>query len=151
MTGYELEDELISRTETNLRAIEKLHKQGVTVYEVTQLINSLLGLLVYPREAFLKRIPRISREAMIKIGWPLPVERIGQFPDLRELVIKLRNGIAHCNIEFTTNGCEIEGIEFKNFAMQDVDKMNPLWIGVYKIAQLRLFVDMFLPCINSKH
>jgi len=107
--------------------------------------------LVYPREAFLKRIPKTSREAMIERGWPLPVERIGQVPDLRELVIKLRNGIAHCNIEFKTNGCEIEGIEFKNFAMQDVNKVNPLWIGVYKVDQLRRFVDMFLALINRKH
>lgn len=88
---------------------------------------------------------------MINGGWPLPIEQIGQIPDLRELVKKLRNGVAHCNIKFTTSGNNIEGIEFKNFALQDKYKTNPLWIGVYRVDQLRRFVDMFLACISKKH
>jgi len=151
MTGYELEDELISRTETNLRAIEKLHKQGVTVYEVTQLINSLLGLLVFPRETFLKQIPIISRNSMIKEDWPLPDEQISQVQYLRELVRNMRNAVAHFNIELITHGNEIEGIIFKDYALQDKDKTNPLWIGVYRVDQVRRFVDKFLASISKKH
>jgi len=144
MTGYELEDEFILRTEKNLRTIENLHAQGENVYEVTQLINSLLGLLVFPREVFLNHIPRISRETMIRRGWPLPLEPVGQVRDLRELVIKLRNGIAHCNIKFMTSGKVIEGIEFKYYPMRAVDKTNPAWIGVYRVDQLRQFVNFLL-------
>ena len=149
MTGYELEDEFISRTEKNLRTIEKLSRQGESVYEVTQLINSLLGLLVFPREVFLDNIPRISRENMEKEGWPLPDERIGQVRHLRELVKNLRNGVAHCNIELITNGSEIDGIQFKNYDLRDKEKTNPLWIGIYRLDQLRRFVDMFLSRISK--
>jgi hypothetical protein len=79
MSDYKLEDEFISRTEKNLRAVEKLSQDGESVYEVTQLINSLLGLLVYPRERFFETIPEITWETMIKQGWPLPDEEISQF------------------------------------------------------------------------
>ena len=146
-----MEDEFILRTELNLRAIEKLSAQGESVYEVTQLINSLLGLLVYPREVFFNNIPRITRETMIEEGWPLPDEQIAQIQDLKTLVKNMRNAVAHFNIELINNGNAIEGLKFKNYAQDDKERAKPLWIGVYKLAPLKRFVDMFLDRIsNSK-
>lgn len=46
------------RTLKNLAVIKKHHETGdVEVYEVTQLINSALGLVVMPRKRFLNEIP----------------------------------------------------------------------------------------------
>ena len=149
MTSYELEDEFISRTEKNLRAIEKLSQKGESVYEVTQLINSLLGLLVYPKENFFEEIPEITRETMIKQGWPLPDEEISQIQNLRELVKNMRNAVAHINIEFTTEKNEIEGIRFENYGTRDEGRKKPLWIGVYRLEHLKKFVNMFLARISK--
>lgn len=149
MTGYELEDEFISRTEKNLRAIENLRQEGESVYEVTQLINSLLGLLVYPRERFFETIPDITQETMIKEGWPLPYEENSQIQHLRELVINMRNAVAHFNIEFIAVKNEIKGIRFKNYGTRDMNRINPLWIGEYRLEPLKRFVDMFLARISK--
>lgn len=149
MSNYKLEDEFISRTEKNLRAIEKLSREGESVYEVTQLINSLLGLLVYPKENFFEEIPEITRETMIKQGWPLPDEEISQIQNLRELVKNMRNAVAHINIEFSANKNEIEGIRFKKYAIHDKDRENPRWIGVYKLEPLKKFVNMFLARLSK--
>lgn len=47
------------RTLVNLRQIESLSESGYEAYEVTQLINSLLGLLIFPKERFHESIPEI--------------------------------------------------------------------------------------------
>jgi hypothetical protein len=149
MSGYELEDEFISRTEKNLRAIEKLSQKGESVYEVTQLINSLLGLLVYPRENFFDEIPEITREAMIKQGWPLPDEEISQIQNLRKLVKNMRNAVAHFDIEFIADNNEIVGIRFKNEGALDEGSKTQPWIGEYRLEALKSFVDMFLDHISK--
>ena len=149
MTGYELEDEFISRTEKNLRAIEKLKKEGENVYEVTQFINSLLGLLVYPRERFFETIPDITQETMIKEEWPLPLGENAQVSGLKELIRYMRNAVAHFNIEFITDKNEIECIRFKNYPLRSRDRERPLWIGEYRLESLKRFVDMFLALISK--
>ena len=68
------------RTRTNLRALERLRAQGHEVFEVTQLINSMLGLLVFPREEFVGRIPRIPLADLSTQGWPVPKGRRGFAP-----------------------------------------------------------------------
>jgi hypothetical protein len=90
------------RTQVNLRAVESLRAEGREVFEVTQLINSMLGLLVFPREDFVAKIPKISLELLQTRAWPVPKMRPGfaQAADLAELVRYLRNAISHFNIEF---------------------------------------------------
>ena len=149
MSDYKLEEEFISRTEKNLRAIEKLSQDGESVYEVTQLINSLLGLLVYPRENFFDEIPEITRETMIKQRWPLPDEEISQIQNLRKLVKNMRNAVAHLNIEFIADNNEIVGIRFKNYCPCYKDREKPLWIGVYRLEPLKKFVNMLLARISK--
>ncbi|HAF48226.1 MAG TPA: hypothetical protein DCL08_03165 [Anaerolineaceae bacterium] len=148
MTSYELEDELISRTLNNLRAVEKLSQEDKSVYEVTQLINSLLGLLVYPNER-LKKIPEITWETMIKEGWPLPLGENAQVSGLKQLIKYMRHAVAHFNIEFITEENEIVGIRFKNYSSSDEYREKPLWIGEYGLEPLKKFVDMFLDHISK--
>lgn len=51
-------EDFADRTRTNLALVERYAANGGEAYEVTQLINSLLGLLVSPRERLPRRIPR---------------------------------------------------------------------------------------------
>jgi hypothetical protein len=94
------------RTRKNLKAIECLKANHQDVYEITQLINSMLGLLVFPREEYVDRIPETPIGDLRCIGWPIPRVRDGfpQAPNLKELVRYLRNAIAHFNVEFIGDG-----------------------------------------------
>ena len=94
------------RTQKNLTAIEQLRADGHEVYEATQLVNSMLGLLIFPQQEYIGRIPNTPFHELIQEGWPLPKVR-GQFSqvaDLKQLVRYLRNAIAHFNIEFVGDG-----------------------------------------------
>lgn len=44
------------RTRANLEFIEQAKPSGDQVFEVTQLVNSLLGLLVFSRERYLREM-----------------------------------------------------------------------------------------------
>jgi len=90
------------RTRLNLRAIERLETDGHDVYEVTQLVNSTLGLLVFPQQEFVVRIPETPLTELVRDGWPVPTVRRGadRVNNLNQLIRYLRNAIAHFNIQF---------------------------------------------------
>jgi HEPN family protein len=90
-----------------------------TSTEVTQLVNSMLGLLVFPRERYNKSIPKIKLADLAANGWPnvRVIEGNIQGDSLRDLIRLLRNSIAHCNIKFISdNKNNIRGIELWNGA-----------------------------------
>ncbi len=66
----------------------------------------MLGLLIFPREEFVGRIPKTPLPQLKAEGWPFPKTRAGfaEIADLNELVRYLRNAIAHFNIEFIGDG-----------------------------------------------
>jgi hypothetical protein len=104
-----------TRTLKNLEAIEAAvaRDSEAELYEVTQLINSMLGLLVFPEQKYLNNIPKTGIEDLRDRGWPVPKMK-GTPPhanDLRDLVRCLRNGISHCNLEFTSDGRVLTGIK----------------------------------------
>jgi hypothetical protein len=92
------------RTLANLDALKLMreHSPDVEFYEVTNLINSMLGLLIFPQQAFVKEIPSTPLSELEAQGWPIP-RIIGKFPqvkNLNQLVRFLRNAISHCNVKF---------------------------------------------------
>jgi hypothetical protein len=95
------------RTYHNLKTIRKIQAEHseYQIYEVTLLINSMLGLLVFPRENFIKHIPRTPLSELEAQGWPIP-QISGNYPqveDLHMLIRYLRNAISHCNLEFISD------------------------------------------------
>lgn len=142
MSNFDLEDEFIARTQKNLIAIECLKEKGVKVYEVTQLLNSMLGLLIFPKERRLyEKIQPKSWDTMVEEGWPLPSGDNAHVSDLEELIRHMRNAVAHCKFNLTTDHDEISSIEFRD--------IPSFWTGVYDVASLRKFVYMFLDHIQS--
>ncbi len=142
MSNFDLEDEFIARTQKNLIAIECLKEKGVEVYEVTQLLNSMLGLLIFPKERRLyEKIQPKSWDTMVEEGWPLPSGDNAHVSDLEELIRHMRNAVAHCKFNLTTDHDEISSIEFRD--------IPSFCTGVYDVASLRKFVYMFLDHIQS--
>src|SRR5687768_3805915 len=99
-------EDFARRTRENLRHIRQAQASGVDVYEVTALVNSMLGLLVFPQQRYVDSIPEISIEALSQQGWPIPrvVGDFPQVPNLRQLIRHLRNAISHFNISFMADG-----------------------------------------------
>lgn len=107
------------RTDANLRTIRQLAREGgvTPAFEVTQLVNSMLGLLVFPQQQYLDRIPETPIADLASSGCPIP-EVLGdypQVPNLRQLVRMLRNAITHYNLKFEPGvGNEIKALTVWN-------------------------------------
>ncbi|HII94309.1 MAG TPA: hypothetical protein HA367_00995 [Candidatus Methanofastidiosum sp.] len=139
----------VTRTQKNLEFIEKAIEEDPEkeVFEVTQLINSLLGLIVFPFEKFKYRIPRKPLSELENEGWVLPhVEgHFPQAPDLYELMHYLRNAVAHFNIVFTTDEHEtINGIRVSN-----IYRGNKRWEASFSIIGLRDNVNRFVDLLHA--
>jgi HEPN pEK499 p136 len=86
----------------NLLFIEE-HKTPNGPFEVTQLLNSFLGALAHPWEAYQNELcaKRLVEAAML--GWPNIAKERPRDRDpetLGDLVRLMRNAIAHGNVEF---------------------------------------------------
>jgi hypothetical protein len=139
-----------ARTLKNLEAIERMieHNPEAEVFEVTQLINSMLGLLVFPQQSYCNKIERIPIEQLREEGWPIPP--MANSPcvvsDLRDLVRCLRNGISHCNIELIADGHELTGIKIWNCVGQPARKN---WQIILDLEDLKTFVRKFLTVLEG--
>lgn len=161
MEYKQLVEDFAKRTRINLnifRRIQKEHPEIIRcykkedpqtdMYEVTQLINSLLGLLVFPREEFVGKVPHKSIGELKKDGWPIPRIKgnYRQINNLNQLVRCLRNAIAHCNVKFNgdTNK-NIVGLELWN---QDPETGSITWHAELTIEEIdaigHKFIDLIL-------
>ena len=161
MEYKELVDDFAKRTRINLnifRRIQKDHQEIIEqyrkedpqtdMYEVTQLINSLLGLLVFPREEFVGKIPYKTIKELIKEGWPIPRIKghYTQANNLNQLVRYLRNAIAHCNVKFNSDkNKKITGLELWN---EDMQTKVITWHAELTIDEIDIighkFIDLIL-------
>lgn len=139
------------RTQANLERVERLARENPNseVFEVTQLINSMLGLLVFPKEGYFNSIPEKSFDELRQEGWQLPRTR-GDYPqvsNLRELIRYLRNSISHFNIEFQANEntYEIYGLKVWNKNIRGVTN----WEADLTIAELRDLTYRFIEMLFS--
>ena len=141
MEYKDLVKDFAERTRANLELVRAAAGSGKDAYEVTQLINSMLGLLVFPQKEFCDKIPKTKIADLEKEGWPIPRVR-GDYPqvsDLKQLVRYLRNGIAHFNLQFTATNGHVDGLIIWN------EKPNgkKTWEAELKIEELEGIVERF--------
>ena len=129
--------DFVRRTKANLAYIE-LHRAD-NLFEFTQLINSLLGIVVLPRERSLKSIPNKDFTSLINDGWRLPTIHLNTdgIKDLRNLIRVFRNSVAHFNLKIISNtNNQIDGLEFYNKR-----KNRIVFEAVFTLEDLKNFVD----------
>jgi hypothetical protein len=134
-----------NRTRKNLDFI----KVNQPEFEITQLINSCLGLLVFPRKACRDRIPKTSLDDLASNGWPIPCVETGfqQAAHLRELIVHLRNGIAHGHLKFYPDeNNEIEHLRIRDKKWQVKMKVEDLWGFVTKFSDMLIRGDYCSRC-----
>lgn len=131
-------EDFTERTLKNLRLVRKVKRGTKNRYEITQLVNSLLGLIVIPHEHLKGDIPPHKLVKLKERGWCLfDVEKDTTGCDnLRLLIENLRNGIAHGKLEFHGNK-DIAAITITN------DWEKKLWKGRISVGDLRRFVEKF--------
>jgi HEPN family protein len=137
------------RTRKNLETIEKFSKADPNSYfEVTQLINSAIGLLMFPQQEFFESIPTKSLKELTKEGWPIPVFEHGEerTQNLRDLTKKMRNSFAHFNIDFKPDRGKIVGIYLWN---RSHEKRPPDWVCYISIEDLRKIFEKFAKLIEK--
>jgi len=90
------------RTKKNLLYIEQAKSGGQDVHVVTQIVNSSLGLIVFPWEARADKAIRGKLLAdLYELGWPVWQEKPSS-KGLGQLICGLRNAIAHRNVQFSS-------------------------------------------------
>ena len=131
------------RTKANLEMIDQLHAEGHKVYEVTQLVNSALGLIVFPQQECFERIPETPLEELKRDGWPIP-KVVGDFPivsDFKQLMRYLRNAIAHFNIKFIEDGKN----EIRLLRVWNKNKIGlKTWEAEVSVSDLRQIATRFI-------
>jgi hypothetical protein len=106
------------RTLSNLNFIQQ-HADRPDVYEITQLWNSLSGLLVLPYEQEVNEIQATLAEAADR-GWPhlsetFPLaEARSASTDLADQVRRLRNAVSHYNVKFLSRRGSIIAVKVWN-------------------------------------
>lgn len=137
------------RTRQNLDYIERSVEGGEEVYDITQLVNSMLGLLVFPQQRYFNNIPKTPLKDLREDGWP-DVQVIGDFQapkDLRLFMRYLRNAIAHFNIEFIAD----EKRQLHGIRVWNIDTRNPKhpknWEAELSFAEIRIIVEKFITLI----
>lgn len=144
--------DLVERTLSNLRTIDDValeHARAVKPFEVTQMLNSHLSLLVVPRELGTVRCigmsnvsPHVHADGIRK--WrdgPVDLELRelrGKRPhQLKKLLVGLRNSVAHANFKFQPeSGGEISALVFTNCSRDG----TPQWSATFRVADLRRFL-----------
>ena len=138
--------DFINRTLHNLEFLEGKHESGqYEVYEFTQLVNSLLGLLVIPQQREFNRIDDsfIDEQILEKLQGAIvrnDYARESNSHNNFKIILKhMRNAIAHGWLEMSATESEISTIEF-------IDRnqwTNQFFIIRLDIALLKEFVIDF--------
>lgn len=114
------EKEFILRTKENIRILD----DNGGPYDVTQFINSMLGLLIIPKEKYYHQINNsmIDPELLRQIRSCCCLES----GSLRHIIIKLRNAASHGHLNFEA-GTHDDGVEInhiKTVIFRDYDDYN---------------------------
>lgn len=141
---------LVERTKKNLQFIEDAAQHGDDVHVVTQLILSLLGLIVFPIEShgFDKDIRNTTLSSLEHKGWPKWDTAVGTINTLGELLRNLRNAAAHNNISFSSEGRELGDVRL-TFSNRYNKKAPIHWQASIEAKDLRAFCDQLIFFIMS--
>lgn len=140
------------RTLTNLQFIQNSKLKGDSVYEVTALISSFLGLVVFPKEKLLEDLPTTPIADLKQSGWPdiNSLENGVKTNNLREFIVYLRHAIAHGNIRVDANGSnEISDITFWNRARHQPTEGWKISLSVPEINQIATLLGAVITSISS--
>jgi hypothetical protein len=142
MMPHEPVRDVMRRTMHNLQFVEA-HKSPDGPYEVTQLLNSFLGALAHPWEAYRNEICAKSLAEAAAIGWPNIAKERPRDHDpesLADLVRFMRNAIAHGKVEFLPG----PAADIRALRVWNTDRGRRTWGALITVADMRTFLACFV-------
>jgi hypothetical protein len=142
----------VKRTRENLEVIEKARETGdPKAHVVTQLGNSLLGLVVFPWEhQGLDNLKKRSMSAIKLEGWPDEIMEMGKdkTKTLGDFVHHMRNALAHGRIWFSSDNRNLNEV---TLVLKDrkSPKSPVYWRARLNGGHLRQFCDTLMKWIES--
>jgi hypothetical protein len=132
------------RTRENLNLINNQVKKNGSGFEVTQLINSFLGLLVILDELDLEMLKKVDLHSLELHLLPV----IGDTSKITPLEFKkklhlIRNAFAHRNLSFNNELGEINGIYIENRNRE----RKTIWKEELTVDDMRFLFDCFYEII----
>lgn len=120
------------------------------VHVVTQIVNFLLGLVVFPWEQhFARSAGRLSRAQLTRQGWPKWETSIAESYSLGHLLHHLRNGISHSHVEFSSDSRLPEEVTI-TVEDRNPDTEDLVWRGEIRADQLREFCYRFFDLVDQR-
>jgi hypothetical protein len=141
----------VAHTKKNLEYIEQGLARHDDVHPVTQLVNSLLGLVVFPWEkSVLDASKTKNLHALYTQGWPQFAMTVGaaKCTTLYTLVRRLRNATAHGNISFSSDSLDFAEVMI---VVEDYgqDEDIPHWRAEFGADALRAFCFRLIEFIHG--
>ena len=137
--------DFINRTLTNLEYIQQAEKQGKTVYEVTQLVNSCLGVIVFLQQYGDGLItdadicPILLQDLQNSITTNT-YKRNRKKTNFNNILYHLRNALSHGKLDFTNEEhdgkMQISSIKFTDTDIKDKNQKFIITLNIAQIEQL---------------
>jgi len=144
--------EFFERTVYNLKLYNKNNKSGNKnfKYEVTQLINSLLGLVVFVKEDDLS-FNSINLDTIVKIediNWRYDHRNSGECEDknFSNFLRHIRNAISHKRLKIKSKDKQISSVVFKD----EQRRNNNIFEVELNIEQINSLVKELSKCIEEQ-
>ena len=136
------------RTRRNLDFIRGAHQGGErNVHLVTQVVLSLLGIVVVPYEQYFKQINLNHKLSDLEaLGWPRWSQTGWAAVDLQHLLRRVRNAIAHSQIAFNSDSDRPADVRL-TFTCSFED--SRVWRGEIPADQLLDFCQRFLMYVEE--
>ncbi len=139
-----------ARTRKNLEYIEEASDADADVHVVTQLANSLLGLIVFPWEKnFVERVSTLKLDELARQGWPRWEVTKGSCETLGQLVGYLRNAVAHGNMTFSSDSRFIDDVAIHVANYRPGRATTPNWCARIEARDLRAFCRHFINLLDE--
>lgn len=157
MSSYNAETDFITRTKALLEQYGQNNstRQPSDTYDVTLLLNCLIGLVVIPRERYKNKIPKINVDGDWGIAEYITIIEYNK-KTLKETVRHIRNSVAHGNVNpISEDGESITHVKFKDYIPCSECDGKVTFEAKIPVKALRVFTvkfaDIMLDIINIPH
>lgn len=142
-TNEKQELDFIKRTQKVLKQYQELNIDEKNKFEVTLLVNCLVGLLIVPKEEWYEDLPDTL---LTKNEWGIDPNTIsfiteGEEKNIKNFVRHLRNSVSHYNFYLTSTNKKISSIRFEDFT--DRTKTTITFDAIMKVEDLQKFLEKF--------
>lgn len=140
---------LFRRTKKNLDYIEEQQKKGIKVYEYTQLLNSMLSMLILMREKYIKD-NHVSWEEIEQLGISVSARFKSKHTSFNRLISDMRHAFAHnyFNLLGRPDITEIELWLPKNEDEEEKDT-NRKWGNKFSKTDLEEIISMLYSYVEQ--